>query len=289
MRHLIRLACVHGLATSLGLASTVSTTTTNTGTQENPQITTTITVTPGTGETITDFHINPTAPKSKLPVGATFTQPTNWGAPGGTGSDSEDKSWKANNDSDALPSGIASTFTIVLPGTANDYAFSSMSWTTSSNKSSTEPKDGKPGYVDSGTTDVLTGGGIPVKSISMFGPTTIPIGELATFRVNDALLTNGSMTYTVRFCRSLESGNAGRVNASDPVPNGSGFAFSTNSRTGTTTPSEGVRQATAFGDETDFVMVEVPHESELIGQTIYIQVEFADGDVTEPVALLITG
>jgi hypothetical protein len=288
MRHFTRFALAYWIATSLGVASTVSATTSNTGTQQNPQITTTITVTPGAGETITDFHINPTAPGCKIPVGATFTQPANWGAPGGTGSDKEDKSWKANNDTDALPSG-ASTFTIVLPGTTSDYGWSNMAWTTSSNKSSTEPKPDKPGYVDSGTTDVATGGGIPMKSIALVGPSTISIGELATFRVNDALLTNSSMTYTARFCRSLESGGTGRVNAADPVLDSSGFSFSTNSRTGTTTPSEGVRMATAFGDETDFVMVEVPHESELIGQTIYIQVEFADGDLTEPVALLITG
>jgi len=278
------------LIASSGLrASTVTSTMTQGGTEANPTTIVTITVTPEGEESIRDFHIFPTAPKEKLPGSATYDQPVGWGTPAGSGSSEKGKHWKASSTGDAIPSS-GRTFKITVPGADTSYSFSRFSWTTSSDAETATPGEGDTGYVDSGDTGGMTPGGwIPVVSLALIGPTTVAIGTSTNFRVSAGLDVSQTLGFTLRATESLESGNLGRVNANDPLPDARGIDLSTNSRTGTTRTGEGARTATLFGDMRNYVIVDVPDDPTLIGEQFYLQVELADGDVTAPIQVTITG
>jgi len=278
------------LVASPGLrASTVTSTTTQGGTEASPTTIVTITLTPEGEESIKDFHIFPTAPKKKIPGSATYTQPSGWGSPTGTGSNDKGKHWKASATGDAIPS-PGRTFKITVPGGIGSQTFSRFSWTTSSDAETATPGEGDTGYVDSGDTTTATAGGeLPVVSLALIGPTTVAIGTSTNFRVSAGLDASQTLGYTLRATRSLESGNLGRVNANDPLPDARGVDLSTNSRTGTTRTGEGARTATLFGDMRNYVIVDVPDDPTLVGEQFYLQVELADGDFTAPIQVTIAG
>ncbi len=265
---------------ALGAASTVSTSRSSGGTATNPTTTVTITVTAGANEAIKDFHIYPTPAKSKLDGNATFGQPDGWGAPTGTGSNEKGKHWKVNGGGAGFSNGGSGQFTITVPGTEQDQRWGNFRWVTSNDGSSTAPAENGAGFVAGGT----TGGAdqVPVVSISLSGPDTILLGETGQFTAEAGVAKKEVMSYSVTAALSLDPTNAGRVNTADPLPDSWGVEITTNSKVGTNTIGEGVRQATYFGSLRNHVLVDVPDDPALVGRSFWLQVDFGNGDSTAP-------
>lgn len=272
-------------------ASTVAASTSQGGTAEEPTTVTTITITPGQGEEIRDLHVYPTSPNKKLPPGGSLGLPEGWSSSGSGSSKGGLHMKAAQATSEPLPASPPTTITITVSGAPNTQSWSAFRWTTSSDASSGEPTPSDPGYVDGGETtgsgSGLFPGQIPVAAIRLSGPGTVAIGETGTFLADAAVLEEATLTYTVHATASLDPFDPSRVDESDPIPSSWDVALSTDSRTGTTAVGPGVVSATYHGDVRNHVLLSVPDRADLIGETIYLQVDFSDGESTPPVAVTI--
>ncbi len=259
-------------------ASAVSVSSSTTG----GMTTTTITVTPQGEEKIRDFHIRPSALNTKFPRGATFGS-SGWGA----GNDNTPwQSWGSGSATTGEINGSA-TFTITVPATHEHY--STFKWKTTSNGSSVNVPTGDTGdgpVIHSGTsTPTQT---VPFAVVALVGPSSAPIGSTVTYLADNPIGESETLSYTVHFSRSLEPQDSTRINQANMVPESLRFGLSTNSRTGTTTPGEGIRSATYFGNQRNHVILDVPDDPSLLGQTYYLQVEWSDGMTSAPVAVTFT-
>jgi len=283
-------AFVSAVACSSVSASSLTASSVQGGTAEDPTTVTTITITPGQGEQIRDVHLYPTSPNKKLPPGGALGLPDGWSSSGSGSSENGLHVKAAQATSSPLPASPATTITITVSGAPNTQSWSNFHWTTSSNASSGKPNQGGSGYVDH---DVTTsdgpnyGGMIPVAALRLAGPATVAIGETGTFLADAAVLEQATLTYTVYAASSLDPYDSGRVDVADPVPASWDLELSTNSRTGTTAVGTGVVSATYYGDAQNHVLLSIPYRPDLIGETIYLQVDFSDGESTPPVAVTI--
>lgn len=268
----LAICCIVPSGSAAASHVTASTTTNQDGTK-----TTTITVTPEAGESIRDLHVRPTGTGTKVPRGSgtTFGGPSGW-------SDSDNKAWRSWGSGSAASAAIGSggeTFTITVP--ADHDAYSTFKWKTTNNGSNGSPPPDNSSYVeDHGTSDPNQT--IPYVSVGIFGPGTARLGQTVTLLASNPIPESETLTYTVRFSRSLDPQDPSRIDDEDMVPDSMHFGLSTNSRTGTSTPSEGVRSATFFGDMRNHVVLDVPDDIGLLGQTFYLQVDWSDGLTSAP-------
>ncbi|MBI4880153.1 MAG: hypothetical protein HY812_10920 [Planctomycetes bacterium] len=257
----------------------VRTTTNTDGTK-----TTTITVTPEGKEEIRDFHIRPCGTNTKVPKGDGYS----FGGTSGWENDDNNawRSWGSGSASSATLGSGGATFTITVP--ANHTAYSTFKWRTTNNGSKTSvPDESSSSVVGHGTSDPNKPG-IPFVAVALLGPSTAQLGSTVTYLADNPIGETETLTYTIYFSRSLDPRDSTRINQADMVPESLGFGLSTNSRTGTTTPGEGIRTATYFGNMRNHVILDVPNESSLVGQTYYLQVEWSDGMSSAPVAVTFT-
>ncbi|MFH0946005.1 MAG: hypothetical protein V2A76_12465 [Planctomycetota bacterium] len=272
-------------ATPLAYSSSVSTSVSEGGTPSDPTTTVTITVTAGSGETIKDFHIFPTPDGSKLDGGSTFDQPDGWGAPTGSGSKKKGKHWKVNGGGSGFSNPGTGEFTITVPGNAASQTWGMFAWVTSDNGSSTTPGEGGDGWVDGGTSGPTEL--VPIAMLQIIGPETVAVGETARFRVEAGVAESEILSYTVSAALTLDATSLDRVSSDYPLPQSWGIEISTNSRLGTIAIGEGASQATYFGNRRNHILVDIPDDLSLVGRTIYLQVDFGNGDCTPPKAIRI--
>lgn len=122
----------------------------------------------------------------------------------------------------------------------------------------------------------------------MTGPSTIAVGTVGAYAVEDHLVPGETTTMTIHVARSLLADDRRRVNVADPIPADWGVELSTNSRTGTTIVNSGTIAATYHGDARNLLLIDVPNRWELSGETFYVQVDFSNGEGTDPIPVMIT-